>query len=64
MSDTYETNTKRAASISEARHRLGGVSRSTIYKLISEGRLRRVKIGRRTAITDESINALATGDSV
>ncbi len=36
--------------------RLG--SRATVNRLISEGKLEAVKLGRRTLITDESLQAL------
>jgi excisionase family DNA binding protein len=35
--------------------KLGGRSRSTVYRLIGEGKLNRVKIGARSLITRESI---------
>jgi excisionase family DNA binding protein len=35
-----------------------GIGRTTIYKLIAEGRLKTVKIGRRTLIKTDSIRAL------
>ncbi len=41
--------------------RLGGISRSTLYALISEGELRRVNIGRRAFITGESIDNYLKG---
>ncbi|MEE1876812.1 helix-turn-helix domain-containing protein [Altererythrobacter litoralis] len=37
------------------------LSRSSIYKLINAGRLRTLKIGTRTLITVESIEALVGG---
>lgn len=45
-------------SIDDARRMLGGVARSTVYKLIAAGDLDVVKIGRRTRITVESIGRL------
>jgi excisionase family DNA binding protein len=37
-----------------------GLSRTTLYELIAEGRLKRIKIGRRALITVDSINRLLT----
>jgi excisionase family DNA binding protein len=48
---------KVAASIREAGEALS-LSRSRIYELLDEGRLQRVKIGRRTLIPVESIRRL------
>lgn len=42
-------------SIQQTRERLGGISRSTLYNLLSRGELRLVKIGRRSFITSESL---------
>jgi excisionase family DNA binding protein len=39
--------------------KLLGLGRSTIYRLIGEGQLQSVKIGRRTLIKAASINRLA-----
>ncbi|MGK8466268.1 helix-turn-helix domain-containing protein [Nocardia cyriacigeorgica] len=39
------------------KERLGGIGRVSLYRLINEGHLKRVKIGRRSFITEESINA-------
>lgn len=41
--------------IRTACHMLGGISRSTIYRMLSDGRLESVAIGRRRMITRESI---------
>jgi excisionase family DNA binding protein len=38
-----------------------GVSHAQVYRLIAAGRLKAVKIGSRTGITRESINAVACG---
>ncbi len=35
-----------------------GIGRTTIYKLIAQGKLETFKIGRRTLVTTESIRAL------
>lgn len=46
------------ASIPEAQRALG-IGRSTAYRLIGNGSLETIKIGRRTLITMSSIRALA-----
>lgn len=46
--------------IPDAMHRLS-VSRATIYKLLSEGELKSVKIGRSRRIPLESIESLVGG---
>jgi excisionase family DNA binding protein len=40
-----------------------GVSHAGIYRLIAAGRLRAVKVGARTGITRESIEAVAAGEA-
>lgn len=37
---------------------LGGIARTRVYELINSGDLQAVKLGRRTLITRESIDAL------
>lgn len=44
--------------------RIIGVQRTSIYGLISAGLLQKVKIGRRTLITIESIKALVARSKV
>jgi len=39
----------------EARAMLGGIGQTTLDTLLKEGQLRRVKIGRRAMVEDESI---------
>lgn len=39
-----------------------GIGRSTIYRMINEGRLERRRIGRRTLIQIESVQAVLQGD--
>lgn len=41
----------------EARVRLGGIGRTTIYDLIKRGEIAKVNIGRRGFITSESLDA-------
>ena len=36
---------------------LGGISRTSVYELISSGELTKVNIGRRSFITEESLTA-------
>jgi len=42
--------------LEEARKRLGGVGSSTLFTWIKDGRIRALKIGSRTFITDAEIN--------
>jgi excisionase family DNA binding protein len=42
--------------VKEARHQLGGISRSTFYALVKEGELSLVKIGRRSFVQPEDLN--------
>jgi excisionase family DNA binding protein len=39
-----------------------GVSHSGVYRLLAAGRLKAVKIGSRTGITRETIDAVAAGE--
>ncbi|MGO9508510.1 MAG: helix-turn-helix domain-containing protein [Mycobacterium sp.] len=43
--------------IPKAQFELGGVSRPTVYKLVNEGQLTKVNIGRRGFITAKSLAA-------
>lgn len=43
--------------IEDAQIELGGISRTTLYKLLEEGHLVRARIGRRAFITGDSIAA-------
>ncbi|WP_096905549.1 AlpA family transcriptional regulator [Dietzia sp. WMMA184] len=52
-----ETPTRHLATIDEARTALGGIGRSTLYKLVQNGELTKVSIGRRGFITIDSIDA-------
>jgi excisionase family DNA binding protein len=45
--------------IAEAR-RLSGLSNTTVYKLIGEGRLRTVKVGTRTLVVYATLRTLLT----
>lgn len=42
-------------SIAETAKRLGGISRTTLYELIQDGRIETRHIGRRTFVTAEEI---------
>ncbi len=44
-------------SIEDTQQELGGISRTTLYRLIEEGHLIRARIGRRAFITGDSIAA-------
>ncbi|MCH7900283.1 MAG: helix-turn-helix domain-containing protein [Acidobacteria bacterium] len=48
-----------ALSVPEAAEALGGVSENTIWNLLREGSLRRLKVGRRTLIPVSSIEEFA-----
>ncbi|MGV9673555.1 helix-turn-helix domain-containing protein [Gordonia sp. NPDC003504] len=43
--------------IEGTQEQLGGIGRSTVYKLVNEGKLRKVNIGRRGFITADSIRS-------
>jgi predicted DNA-binding transcriptional regulator AlpA len=40
-----------------------GVSHAQLYRLLASGRLKKVKLGSRTGITRESIEAVAAGEA-
>ena len=48
-----------ALSVPEAAEALGGVSENTIWNLLRDGTLRRLKVGRRTLIPVSSIEEFA-----
>jgi hypothetical protein len=50
-------STRRLYSIPETGRRLGDIGRSKVYSLVNSKRLKLVKIGRRSAITQESLFA-------
>jgi excisionase family DNA binding protein len=50
-------------SVPDARRHLGGVSSQTIYRLIANGKLRLVKVGRRSLIPRADLEALAESGS-
>ncbi|MGC5248184.1 helix-turn-helix domain-containing protein [Gordonia sp. DT219] len=56
--DTQEAAVTRSLySIDETAEQLGGISRTTVYELVSAGELTKVKLGRRGLVTAESIAA-------
>lgn len=50
-----------ATSVNDAAKALG-IGRTSIYRLIREGRLEAVKLGRRTLILTKSVNAIVGAD--
>lgn len=57
---THPRDDREAVSIAEA-GRITGLSRSMIYELLREGRLKSIKIGRRRLITRRSCADLFRG---
>jgi hypothetical protein len=55
---------KKIYSIPEAREILGGIGHTMIYELVNEGHLTKVKMGRRSFITADSINSFLTSLAV
>jgi predicted DNA-binding transcriptional regulator AlpA len=51
-----DTATRRLVPLPEVPHQLGGIGRSSVYRLINENELTRVCIGRRAFVTAESID--------
>jgi hypothetical protein len=49
-----------AVPIAEAQRMLGGISRTAVYELARNDRLKKIRIGRRGLIVVASINALVT----
>ncbi|BBF68417.1 excisionase [Sphingomonas bisphenolicum] len=45
----------------DARSALGGIGNTSFFALINQGKLKRVKIGRRTFVTVESVREVAQG---
>lgn len=45
-------------SVTEAAKRLGGISRWTIHAWLSQGRLQRTKVGRRTMIRESELEKI------
>jgi len=55
MNDFENTSTD-LLSIADARARLGGVGRTTIWKLVTEGKLQGIKVGARSFVLASSID--------
>jgi excisionase family DNA binding protein len=60
MSSTSRKQDRRALSIKEAAESCG-LSRATLYRLITEGRLTTIKIGARRLVPVVAIDALLSG---
>jgi len=56
MSVSTETQTRNLFPVGETRAKLGDISHTTFYELKKSGRIRTVKIGRRTFVTAEEID--------
>lgn len=55
---TFSKNPERFLhSIRDAREKLGGIGHTKFYSLVAEGKIKIVKIGRRSFITDDELNA-------
>ncbi len=52
-----EPRTPRVVSYDDAMHQLGGIGRTTLHELIVANKLTRAQIGRRSFVTQESIDA-------
>jgi excisionase family DNA binding protein len=61
MSPNLLEEKRRALSPREAERTLG-ISHATLYRLIKAGRLKTIKLGTRTIITVEAIDALLSGE--
>ena len=53
--------TQRLLSVEEAALKLGGVSRWTIYSWMSQGRLRKTKVGSRVMVAEHDLEAFIEG---
>lgn len=61
MRTNHNSNVKLGYSIREA-CQVSSLGRTTLYRHISEGRLRAIKLGGRTIIPATSLDALLAGD--
>ena len=50
-----DTSKRLLFSIEETQHCLGDLGRTTLYRLINDGEITLVKIGRRSFVTSESL---------
>lgn len=55
MLDDTQASSSCAYNVSQARERLGGISRAFFYALVKSGRLKITKLGCRTVVTEEQI---------
>jgi excisionase family DNA binding protein len=53
--DWFGVEMEKLFSVEEAAHRLGGVSKFTIQAWLSQGRMRRTKVGGRTMIRESEL---------
>ncbi|MGA3136877.1 MAG: helix-turn-helix domain-containing protein [Terracidiphilus sp.] len=53
--------TQALLSVEQAAQRLGGVSRWSIYSWLSQGRLRKTKVGSRVMISESDLEAFLAG---
>ncbi len=53
--------TQSLLSVEQAAERLGGVSRWSIYSWLSQGRLRKTKVGSRVMIAEADLQAFIAG---
>lgn len=60
MSVSTETQTRDLYPVGEAQAKLGDISHTTFYELVKSGRIRTVKLGRRTFVTAEEIARFIT----
>jgi hypothetical protein len=47
--------------LNDVADKMGGISRSQVFKLMREGKLHRIKIGRRSFVTMKSIDGYIRG---
>jgi excisionase family DNA binding protein len=56
-----QANFSELLSVEEAAQRLGGVSRWSIYAWLSQGRIRKTKVGSRVMIDESDLQAFVAG---
>ena len=54
-----EAQTRNLYPVGEAQAKLGDISHTTFYELVKAGRIRTVKLGRRTFVTADEIDRFA-----
>ena len=62
MSSNKDPVERRALSVTEAA-RACGISRASVYRLVSDGKLKTIKIGARRLIRPEALEALLDGSA-